>query len=235
MTDDDNGLVSADTTVTIASWSPVGVAVQRLLGSPCPATLVVTDEIGRIDGASGVGNGRDVRRQRWTSLGRPARMREFAAIVDVEQVVVVMRKYLVVANQTLQGAGLREEVSKRIGAGPSSFYVRVPNTRAAHYLTVPVAGGVLPMPSVVDYDAPASDEEASAQARRRLERMMADIAAVGVQIDGASETRIRSRRSASSSRNRSLMRSLWRRCLEEPRDGSGLTSLPGLSAGSACR
>jgi len=95
-----------------------------------------------------------------------------------------MRKYLVVANQTLQGAGLRDEISKRIEAGPSSFYVLVPNTRAAHYLTVPVAGGMLPMPSVVDYDAPTSDVEASAQARQRLEQMVADIAASGVQIDG---------------------------------------------------
>jgi len=95
-----------------------------------------------------------------------------------------MRRYLVVANQTLQGAGLRDEVSKRVGAGPSSFYVLVPNTRAAHYLSVPAAGGVLPMPSVVDYDAPASDVEAGAQARRRLERMVADIAALGVQVDG---------------------------------------------------
>lgn len=105
-------------------------------------------------------------------------------MVDAEQVVIVMRKYLVVANQTLQGAGLREEVSKRIGAGPSSFYVLVPNTRAAHYLSVPAAGGVLPMPSVVDYDAPTSDEQASSQAQRRLERILADIAALGVQVDG---------------------------------------------------
>jgi hypothetical protein len=102
----------------------------------------------------------------------------------VKQVVVVMRRYLVVANQTLLGAGLRDEISKRIGVGPSSFYVLVPNTRAAHYLTVPVAGGMLPMPSVVDYDAPASDEEASAQARHRLEQTVADLAGSGAQVEG---------------------------------------------------
>ncbi len=54
-----------------------------------------------------------------------------------------MRRYLVVANQTLQGAELREELRKRIEAGPSSFYVLVPNTSAAHYPDVP-ASGVLP-------------------------------------------------------------------------------------------
>ena len=95
-----------------------------------------------------------------------------------------MRKYLVVANQTLLGAGLRDEISKRIGAGPSSFYVLVPNTRAAHYLTVPAAGGILPMPSVVDYDAPVSDEEASAQAQRRLDQTVADFADLGVPVEG---------------------------------------------------
>jgi len=95
-----------------------------------------------------------------------------------------MRKYLVVANQTLLGAGLRDEISKRIGAGPSSFYVLVPNTRAAHYLTVPAAGGILPMPSVVDYDAPVSDEDASAQAQRRLDQTVADLADLGVPVEG---------------------------------------------------
>jgi hypothetical protein len=108
-------------------------------------------------------------------------------------------------------------------------------TRAAHYLTVPVAGGVLPMPSVVDYDAPASDAAAGAQAWRRLEQIMADVAALGVEIDGGVGEQIRSRLSAHSSRNARLMRSLWRRCRDESRDGSEPTSLPRPSAGSAYR
>ena len=37
-----------------------------------------------------------------------------------------MRRYLVVANQTLQRAELRDELRKRIEAGPSSFYLLVP-------------------------------------------------------------------------------------------------------------
>ena len=57
-----------------------------------------------------------------------------------------MRRYLVVANRTLGGAELEEELRKRIGAGPSSFYVVVPNTTAAHYYSTPVAGGHVPIP-----------------------------------------------------------------------------------------
>ncbi len=98
-----------------------------------------------------------------------------------------MRRYLVVANQTLQGAELREELRKRIEAGSSSFYVLVPNTGAAHYQDVPAAGDVL-QPRMTwwmtDYRAPATDEEASAQARERLDQMLADLAALGVPVEG---------------------------------------------------
>jgi GABA permease len=96
-----------------------------------------------------------------------------------------MRRYLVVANQTLLNLELRKELQKRIEAEPSSFYVLVPNTSAAHYHVVPAAGGLMPMPSVVaDYGGPASDEEATAQARQRLDQTLADLAAMKVQADG---------------------------------------------------
>jgi integrase len=52
-----------------------------------------------------------------------------------------MRRYLVVANRSLGGAELEEELRKRIGEGPSSLYVIVPNTTAAHYYSTPVGGG----------------------------------------------------------------------------------------------
>ncbi len=39
-----------------------------------------------------------------------------------------MGKYLVVANQTLGGDQLMDEVRLRVARGPSSFYVVVPNT-----------------------------------------------------------------------------------------------------------
>jgi GABA permease len=98
-----------------------------------------------------------------------------------------MRRYLVVANQTLQGAELREELRKRIEAGSSSFYVLVPNTTAAHYHTGTAAGSVLP-PSMTwwatNYRGPATDEEASVQARQRLSQMLTDLAALGVLVEG---------------------------------------------------
>ena len=97
-----------------------------------------------------------------------------------------MRRYLVVANQTLQLTELRDELRNRVGAEPSSVYILVPNTAAADY---PVeAEGVLPPLRmwwwVTDYAGPATDEEATAQARQRLDRMLADLAALGVPAEG---------------------------------------------------
>jgi hypothetical protein len=101
--------------------------------------------------------------------------------------VVVMGRCLVVANRTLLGAELRDELRKRIEAGSSSFYVLVPNTSAADYQVVPDASGVLP-PSLAwwatNYRGPATDEEASAEARQRLSLMLADLAALGVAVEG---------------------------------------------------
>ena len=98
-----------------------------------------------------------------------------------------MRRYLVVANQTLQRAELRDELRERIGAGPSSFYLLVPDTKAADYPDVAAAAGVL-QPSMTwwmtDYRGPATDEEASAQARQRLGQMLADLGALGVPAEG---------------------------------------------------
>lgn len=98
-----------------------------------------------------------------------------------------MRRYLVVANQTLQAAELREELSKRIGAGPCFFFVIVPNTRAAQYDPV-AAGGVLPQPGMwwwaTHYARPVTDQDAAEQARQRLSRMLADLASMGVPVEG---------------------------------------------------
>ena len=96
-----------------------------------------------------------------------------------------MRRYLVVANQTLGGRELREEIRKRVAAGDSSFYVLVPDTRAAHYHVVPAAGGLVPMPSLATgYGGPETDEEATEEARGRLSRMLADLAESGVRAEG---------------------------------------------------
>jgi hypothetical protein len=98
-----------------------------------------------------------------------------------------MRRYLVVANQTLQRAELQDELRKRIEAGPSSFYLLVPDTRAADYPDVAAAADVL-QPSMTwwmtDYRGPATDDEATAQARQRLSQMQADLGALGVTVEG---------------------------------------------------
>jgi hypothetical protein len=98
-----------------------------------------------------------------------------------------MRRYLVVANQTLQTAELRDELRKKISAGPCSFVVIVPDTNAAQYDAV-AAGGVLPQPGVwwwaTQYARPATDEEATAQARQRLSLMLAGLARLGVSVEG---------------------------------------------------
>ena len=96
-----------------------------------------------------------------------------------------MRRYLVVANQTLGGRELREELRRRAVAGESSFYVLVPNTRAAHYHVVPAAGGFVPMPSMATgYGGPETDEEATEEARGRLSRILAELAELGVEAEG---------------------------------------------------
>ncbi len=96
-----------------------------------------------------------------------------------------MRRYLVVANQTLGGRELREELRRRAVAGESSFYVLVPNTRAANYHVVPAAGGFVPMPNLAtSYGGPGTDEEATAEARERLSRILAELAELGVEAEG---------------------------------------------------
>ncbi len=98
-----------------------------------------------------------------------------------------MRRYLVVANQTLQAAELRDELRKRASAGPCSFFVIVPDTKAAQYDPV-AAGGVLPQPGMwwwaTYYARPATDEEATAQARERLSLMLDSLAGLGVPAEG---------------------------------------------------
>src|SRR6185437_1113125 len=101
--------------------------------------------------------------------------------------VVTMRRYLVVANQTLHAAELREALRNRISAGPCSFFVIVPDTKATDYDAV-AAGGVLPQPGMwwwaTHYARPATDKEATVQARQRLSLMLAGLAAMGVPVEG---------------------------------------------------
>ena len=106
---------------------------------------------------------------------------------DTLKWVIVMRRCLVVANQTLQTAELRDELRQRVSAGPCSFFVIVPDTKAAQYDPV-AAGGVLPQPGMwwwaTYYARPVTDEEATVQARERLSVMLDGLAALGVPVEG---------------------------------------------------
>lgn len=95
-----------------------------------------------------------------------------------------MRRYLVVANQTLGGAGLRDEIRKRHEAEPSSFFMLVPNTRARDYHGVPVAGGHVPMPTMITASGPATDQEATAQARYRLDQLLRRLNEMDAKVEG---------------------------------------------------
>jgi hypothetical protein len=95
-----------------------------------------------------------------------------------------MRDILVVANQTLGGKELREELRRRVAAGDCSFYVLVPNTSAANYHVVPAAGGFVPMPSIATSYGPETDEEATDEARSRLSRILAELTEWGATAEG---------------------------------------------------
>ncbi len=94
-----------------------------------------------------------------------------------------MRRYLVVANQTLCGPELTEEIRKRLDE-PCYFYVLVPNTRAVDYYSLAAAGGHVPMPHLIVECGQSADEEATAQARRRLDHLLGRLEELGAKAEG---------------------------------------------------
>lgn len=88
-----------------------------------------------------------------------------------------MARYLVVANQTLGGEHLLDEVRRRIAAGPSSFYVVVPNThpRDITWLVRPAAATV---------SSPEIDHRATLTSQARLHEALDELRAEGVEADG---------------------------------------------------
>jgi hypothetical protein len=99
--------------------------------------------------------------------------------------VASMGRYLVIGNQTLEGESLLAEVRKRQQQEPSSFYVVVPNTRAVDYHGFPAAGGHVPMPSLITASpGPVTDEEATADARGRLDRFLDRLRQLGAAAEG---------------------------------------------------
>jgi hypothetical protein len=102
--------------------------------------------------------------------------------------VVVVRRYLVVANQSLPGPELRDELHRRIEAGACAFYLLVPNTAAVNYPDPSAITAAALQPAmtwwITDYRRPSTDEEASEQARRRLDQILAELAVSGVPAEG---------------------------------------------------
>ena len=90
------------------------------------------------------------------------------------------RRYLVIANQTLAEAELSEAIRQRLEAGPSTFYVLVPNTdhgdlAARIFKGAPVAPGA---------GEATADQQAAEHAQHRLGQLLADLRGVGAEADG---------------------------------------------------
>jgi hypothetical protein len=91
-----------------------------------------------------------------------------------------MRRYLVIANQTLAERELSEEIRQRLQAGPSSFYVLVPNTSAGD-LAARVARSAPIAPAVGDATV---DALATEHAQHRLGQLLRDLHELGAEADG---------------------------------------------------
>jgi hypothetical protein len=90
------------------------------------------------------------------------------------------RRYLVVANQTLAEAELAEAIRDRQEAGPSSFYVLVPNTHHGD-LAARVALAAPLAPAVGDAIA---DHQATEHAQHRLGQLLDDLRGLGAEAEG---------------------------------------------------
>lgn len=91
-----------------------------------------------------------------------------------------MSRYLIVANQTLGGDELIELIDKRRKAEPSEFFIVVPATPVLEMVpglaAMPVIGSGTVMPS--------TPEHARELAQGRLDEALAQLRAVGAQVDG---------------------------------------------------
>jgi hypothetical protein len=93
--------------------------------------------------------------------------------------VRIVRRYLVVADQTLGGDQLLEKLRERMGAGPSHFHVLVPATPADKL-----------EPHLVYQDPTKGRRKASAEelgwaaARQRLHEELLRLRRLGAEVDG---------------------------------------------------
>jgi cell pole-organizing protein PopZ len=91
-----------------------------------------------------------------------------------------MRRYLIVANQTLGADELSKAVADRSAAGPAEFWILVPATQMTDLASpafLPGMGGV-PIP------VHASLEESEALARSRLDAALERLRSAGVTVGG---------------------------------------------------
>ena len=99
-----------------------------------------------------------------------------------------MSRYLVVANQTIGGSELMDEIRRRIASGPSSFYVVVPTMPVAGArLDVTTAGDTGIMPSVMADLAEREEalrHRAEMVTQSRLSQLTREIRAEGGGADG---------------------------------------------------
>ena len=92
----------------------------------------------------------------------------------------LMRRYLVVANQTLGGDDLVRLIAKRAIAEPSEFFIVAPATPVLE-----LAAGAEAMAAMgVNPVMPCSAEDAREMAQERLKVAVAQLKAVGAQVDG---------------------------------------------------
>jgi GABA permease len=100
----------------------------------------------------------------------------------------VVRRYLVVANQTAGGPALNEAIRQRIAAGPSEFHVLVPATLSRDYAAArrlafsvdPTAGYTFGDLSTV----PRTDEEGQRRAQERLDEQLLQLIQAGASPTG---------------------------------------------------
>jgi hypothetical protein len=90
-----------------------------------------------------------------------------------------MRRYLIIANQTLAENELSQEIRQRLEAGPSSFYVLVPNTRAGDLAARIARSAPIAPPASL-----TADEQATAHAQHRLGQLLDDIGELDADADG---------------------------------------------------
>lgn len=103
-----------------------------------------------------------------------------------------MKRYLVVANQTLGGAELRTAIRERAASGPAHFHVLVPDTPAEEHASTWARGfgtpawgqGGAAFVAPLAPGVPGKSEGATRQARHRLRQMLHQVTEAGGEVDG---------------------------------------------------